>query len=125
MIEEFLLWLLAAYGCASLLVALLERMARESFSTAERPFVHYEVLLFNSEQHIENVARHLIHSSRRKGVPIQISFVDYGSTDDTLKIMAVLERTQSYLTEEREPDRKLTPPITIDLRRMAEQESIV
>ncbi|WP_019123244.1 hypothetical protein [Brevibacillus massiliensis] len=122
MITSLLVWLLAAYGCASLLVALLERISFESLVRASEPLTHYKVLLYNSDHSLEGVIRRLIWSSIRYGQPIRISFVDFGSTDDTLKIATTFERNYEYLVEESERDK--TNTILIDLRRPTEQESM-
>lgn len=122
MINDFLVWLLAAYGCSSLLVSLLARFALRSYQRAGGPLIHYQVLLHNSEQTLEGVVRRLMNDSIMSGTPIQISFVDYGSTDDTQRIKAIFERNYRYAAATTEPDKELTP-ITIDLRRSDEQES--
>lgn len=122
MIEEFLVWLLAAYGCSSLLVALFNWLALRPFPRPGETLVYYQVLLRNSEQTIEGVVRCLMNASLLRGTPIHISFVDYGSTDDTVKITEVFERNYEFLAGATKPDAELTP-ITIDLRKAEEEES--
>lgn len=122
MIEDLLVWMLAAYGCSSLLVTLLRWFKLRPFAGVGESFVHYQVLLYNSEHSLESVVRRLMNTSVLHGTPIQISLIDYGSTDDTLKISAVLERRDFVFTADANPDTK-KHPITIDLRRSEEQES--
>ncbi|MFY0543145.1 glycosyltransferase family 2 protein [Brevibacillus sp. H7] len=122
MIEELVVWMLAAYGCSSLLVTLLNRLADQAIVRAGEPHLHYEVLLYNSEHCLEGTVRRLMSRSVLQGRPIQISFVDFGSTDDTLKITTVFERKQHEFAGDGKPD-TIAPPITIDLRRSKEQES--
>jgi hypothetical protein len=121
-IEDLLVWLLAAYGCSSLLVSLLDRFAIRSFERVGGPLIHYQVLLHNSEHALEGVVRRLMNASIMSGTPIRISFVDHGSTDDTLKITAIFERNYRYAAATTEPDKELTP-IMIDLRWSNELES--
>lgn len=126
MIEEFVVWLMAAYGCSSLLVTLVNRLAVREFTSAGEPHVHYQVLLYNSEHCLEGVVRRLMNRSVRLGRPIQISFIDFGSTDDTLQITSIFERNQyGFLFAGEVRPATIDPPITIDLRRSKEQESIV
>jgi hypothetical protein len=124
-IEDLVVWLLAAYGCSSLLVSLLDRFALRSFTRVSvgGPLIHYQVLLCNSEHALEGVVRRLTNASLMSGTPIQISFVDYGSNDDTLKIAAIFERNYRFAAAITEPDKEIAP-ITIDLRRSNGQESV-
>jgi hypothetical protein len=121
-IEDLLVWLLAAYGCSFLLVSLLERFASRSIERVGGPLIHYQVLLYNSEHALEGVVRRLMNASLLSGTPIRISFVDHGSTDDTPRIAAIFEQNYRYAAATTEPDKELLP-ITIDLRRSNEQES--
>jgi hypothetical protein len=114
-IEDLVVWLLAAYGCASLMVTLLSRCRFEAYVNGGEPLIHYQVLLYNSEHALEAVVRRLLFTSVLDGEPIRISFVDHGSTDDTLKIAAVFERNCSFLNGETRPDAEHT--VTIDLRK--------
>ncbi len=119
--EDFLVWLLAAYGCSSLLVALLNRLAFRTFVRGNEPLVHYQLLIGNSENILEGVVRRLLFRSFMQGRPIRITFEDCGSTDDTLKIAAVLKRQQAFWTDDAMPDKGNS--IMIDLRRSKGQES--
>jgi hypothetical protein len=123
-IEDLVVWMLAAYGCSSLLVALVNRFAvRAMMMSAGEPHLHYRVLLYNSEHSLEGVVRCLKHRSVLQGRPIHISFVDFGSTDDTLQITQIFERhPYAFACAGVEPA-TIDPPITIDLRRSNVQES--
>ncbi|UFJ40066.1 glycosyltransferase family 2 protein [Brevibacillus humidisoli] len=96
--DNLLVWLMAVYGCSSLLVTLLERWWLRKTVCDDMPFIHYQVLLYNSEDLLEGVVRRLLYSSVVRGEPIRISFVDYGSTDDTAKIAAILRRRDEVLS---------------------------
>jgi hypothetical protein len=119
--EELVVWILAAYGCSSLLVALLNKWALRAQWHVAQPQIHYQVLVCNSEHSLENVVWRVLFRSFVQGTPIRISFVDYGSTDDTLKITAVLERNLRMFADDGEPT--TLQPITIDLRRSELRES--
>jgi hypothetical protein len=123
-IEELVVWLLAAYGCSSLLVTLLDKWALRAQWRATQPQYHYQVLVYNSELFLESVVRRLLCRSYVQGTPIRISFVDFGSTDDTLKIAEVFERSQQMFAGDGEPT-TIQSPITIDLRRSKELESLL
>jgi hypothetical protein len=114
MIEDLLILTLAAYGCASLLAALLSHYGMKMAARAGEPLPHYQVLLYNSEQTLEREVRRLIHVSLFRGEPFRISFVDFGSTDDTQKIKAVFEREYLMWPGDSLRDK---PIVTIDLRR--------
>jgi hypothetical protein len=120
--EELAVWILAAYGCSSLLVALLNKWAFRTRWPVVEPQIHYQLLVCNSEHALENVVRCLLLRSFVQGTPIRISFVDCGSTDDTLKITAVLERHLHLFADADDPAAE--QPITIDLRRSIERESL-
>jgi hypothetical protein len=90
--EDLVVWLLAAYGCSSLLVMLADRWANRMSSGAERSYEHYWLLVQDSEQVVERAVRRLMNRSYWSGKPIRISLIDDGSVDDTAKIAAVYER---------------------------------
>lgn len=119
--EDFLVWLLAAYGCASLLVFVLERVARfvNENGTPEHQPVHFHLMLHNSENVLEGVLRRLSRFSVIHGKAIHISFSDFGSTDDTLKIAALYTRKHSWLLESAE---LMKPHTVIDLRGQVQEE---
>jgi hypothetical protein len=119
--EELVMWILAAYGCSSLLVALLHKWALRARWQGTQPQIHYQVLVGNSEHSLEYVVRRVLRHSFVQGTPIRISFIDYGSTDDTLKITEVLERNLHVFADDGEPT--ALQPITIDLRRPELRES--
>lgn len=114
MIEELLIWTLAAYGCASLLATLLRRFGMRLVVGTNEPLIHYHILLYNSEHLFEREMRRLNTASYWQGEPIRISFTDYGSTDDTLKMKDIYERNHFIWPEEYLAASQI---VTIDLRR--------
>jgi len=114
MLEDILIWILAAYGCASLLATVMNRYGIREMTVPGEPLAYYQVLLFNSEQALEIEMRRLLYQSLARGCPIRISFIDHGSTDDTMKITSVFARNNEFLVGEAPRDAR---PITIDLRR--------
>lgn len=112
---DFLVWLLAAYGCASLLVAIIGRVSVEALYPSREPMVHYQLLLYNSEQLLEGVVRRLLFRSFWHGKPICISFVDFGSTDDSRRISQLMERKLEYMPDSCQNEGET---VTIDLRQV-------
>jgi hypothetical protein len=119
-IEDLLLWTLAAYGCASLLAALLSRYGTDAVARPGEPLIHYQLLLYNSEHVLEREVRRIRNASFYRGEPVQISFVDFGSTDDTTRIKAIFERIYFDRPEENQVNHQI---VTIDLRRSEAWES--
>jgi len=113
-IEELLMWTLAAYGCASLLATLLRRFGMRAVSN--EPLIHYHILLYNSEQLFEREVRRLVSTSYWRGERLRISFSDYGSTDDTVKMIDIYERNDFGCPEEIQAGSQV---VTIDLRSSA------
>ncbi|MBO8164275.1 MAG: glycosyltransferase [Brevibacillus sp.] len=121
--EDLLVWLMAVYGCSSLLASLLERWAVRPESDESQPIIHYRLLLANSEQWLEGVVRRLLLASRMGGTPIRISFVDCGSTDDTARIAAVFARREAYVvTDSHLSADEHERLVCIDLRKPVHQE---
>ncbi|NGQ95623.1 glycosyltransferase family 2 protein [Brevibacillus sp. SYP-B805] len=121
MIEDLLIWTLAAYGCATLLATLLSRYGTNAVARSGEPLIHYQLLLYNSEQVLEREVRRIWNASFFRGEPVQISFVDFGSTDDTPRIKAIFER--NYL-DRPEEDQAYQQIVTLDLRRPETWESV-
>lgn len=118
--QELVVWLFAAYGCSSLLVMLAYRWANQMSSGADLPYVHYRLLVHDSEQVLERVIRQLLFRSVWSGKPIRISLQDEGSVDDTTRIAAVFERyPYCCLVDGQE---SAQPPVIIDLRSTQEKE---
>lgn len=118
--EELVVWLLAAYGCSSLLVMLADRWFQGMRSGADLPPEHYRLLVRDSEQVLERVVRRLLFRSYWSGQPVQISLIDDGSSDDTPRIAAVFARhPYCYLADGH--DGSAQPVITIDLRKPIEE----
>ncbi|MFP3389016.1 glycosyltransferase family 2 protein [Brevibacillus sp. SIMBA_040] len=90
--EELVVWLLAAFGCSSLLMMIAESWIRQMNGVAELPSVHYRLLLRDSEQVLEQAVRKLLFRSYWSGKPIRITLIDEGSLDDTPQICTVLDR---------------------------------
>lgn len=114
---EMVVWLLAAFGCSSLLVMLLDRWANRMSSGAESPDEHYRLLVHDSEQVLERVVRRLLFRSYWSGRPIRITLQDEGSVDDTKRIAALYERYPYFWLEEVPDGASKTTAITIDLRK--------
>ena len=112
---ELAMWLLAAYGCSSLLVMLLDRWANRMGSSADFPYEHYHLLLRNSEQVLEATIWRLRFASHWSGRPIRITLQDEGSLDDTLRIADLYRRYPYFLLTD-EPDSVPGSAVTIDLR---------
>lgn len=119
--EDLIVWLLAAYGCSSLLVMLADKWADRMSSSNEPPHMHYRLLVRNSEQVLEHVIRRLLFRSYWSGKPIRISLIDSGSTDETKRISKTYKRYPYALQliddEHEEPSQ--TNTIIIDLRQEA------
>ncbi|MDT3417909.1 hypothetical protein QO009_003823 [Brevibacillus aydinogluensis] len=124
MMEELVVWLLAAYGCSSLLVTLANRWISRMAVRADQSCVHYRLLLGNSEQVLEYAVRRLHARSYWSGTPIRISYVDYGSTDDTCGITAVLKRAGCLCADEEEEVAD-APAVIVDLRHTDEWERVI
>jgi len=123
--EEFVVWLLAAYGCSSLLVLVADKWAVRMKRSAELPHLHYRLVVRDSGQVLERVIRRLLLCSYWSGKPIRISLIDAGSTDDTGQIVSVYERYPYFLHVSQEDDQEehAHTDIVIDLRQEATEAS--
>ncbi|MFS0919237.1 glycosyltransferase family 2 protein [Brevibacillus sp. 179-C 1.1 NHS] len=118
--EELIVWLLAAFGCSSLLVMIAERWTNRTDSVSELPHEHYRLLVHNSEQVLERVVRSLLFRSYWSGRPIRITLIDEGSDDDTKQMAAVLNRyPYGHCLGDAHDDRTVGT-IVIDLREKKE-----
>ncbi|MFS0555816.1 glycosyltransferase [Brevibacillus sp. 179-C9.3 HS] len=118
--EELIVWLLAAFGCSSLLVMIAERWTNRTDSVSELPYEHYRLLVHNSEQVLERVVRSLLFRSYWSGRPIRITLIDDGSDDDTKQMAAVLTRyPYGHFLGDAHDDRT-AGTIVIDLREKKE-----
>lgn len=115
--EELVVWLLAAYGCSSLLVMLADKWADRMSSSNESPHEHYRLLVRDSEQVLERVIRRLLFRSYWSGKPIRISLIDLGSSDETKRISSKYGRYpySFYLLDDEQEGASQTD-IIIDLR---------
>ncbi|MCF6093399.1 hypothetical protein L1765_05230 [Microaerobacter geothermalis] len=80
----FILFLLAVYGLTSIVIQLISYFQWGFHPTTTK---HYTLLIYQSQRNIEAVMRSLYSWSRLKGIPISITIIDFGSTDDSLKIV--------------------------------------
>ncbi|MGC5324893.1 hypothetical protein [Brevibacillus sp. SYSU BS000544] len=99
MIVDVMTLLLTAYGFASLMVVCLNKLRWTPILPTQEGFTHYQLHLYNSANVLEGIIRRLLLHSTLEGKPIRISFVDYGSTDDTSQVAQVLSRQNEYLLE--------------------------
>ncbi|MDH6350891.1 MULTISPECIES: glycosyltransferase [Brevibacillus] len=90
--EELVVWLLAAFGFSSLLVMIADRWASRMDSVTELSHEHYRLLVHNSEQVLERAVRSLLFRSEWSGKPVRITLIDEGSTDDTSRMLSILTR---------------------------------
>jgi len=91
------LWLLAVYGLSTILIHGMMRW--NGYEQAQQELkVH--LLLYNSENCLEGTIRSLVHHSRLKGRPIQLVVYDYGSTDQTERILQTLKRENPFLLDQ-------------------------
>lgn len=120
--EELVVWLLAAFGCSSLLVMVAERWTSRMNSMTELPQEHYRLLVHNSEQVLERAVRKLLFRSYWSGKPIRITLIEEGSTDDTPRMLAILAREPygcGFGAADAQPE-LATGAIVIDLREKRE-----
>ncbi|WP_312109805.1 glycosyltransferase family 2 protein [Brevibacillus reuszeri] len=120
--EELVVWLLAAFGCSSLLVMIAERWIQQMTGIAELPSVHYRLLLRDSEQVLEQVVRKLLFRSYWSGKPIRITLIDEGSVDDTPHISTLLNRYPHCQLFDWQDVVGSGTIVTIDLRSMNHKE---
>lgn len=115
--EELVVWLLAAYGCSSLLVMLADKWAERMSSSNEPPYEHYRLLVRDSEQVLERFIRRLLFRSYWSGKPIRISLIDSGSSDETKRISRMYGRYpySFYLLDDEQEGASQTDVI-VDLR---------
>ncbi|MGD8190291.1 hypothetical protein ACQCN2_09945 [Brevibacillus ginsengisoli] len=92
MISDVVILVLMSYGFAALLVVLVSRISFHSVVQPQNSFTHYQVHVYNSENVLEGMIRRLMFRSCVEGKPIRISFVDYGSSDDTIQITQLFRR---------------------------------
>lgn len=87
---EWGLYGLAIYGAVTLWVQLLRRWSWWADRNG-RP-LHFIILLHNSQGKVEWIYRSLMQMSRLTGEPVSFTFIDFGSSDDTLRILRRLTR---------------------------------
>lgn len=120
--EELVVWLLAAFGCCSLLVMIAEQWTSRMNSMTELPQEHYRLLVHNSEQVLERAVRKLLLRSYWSGKPVRITLIEEGSTDDSSRMVTILAR-EPYccgLGVADDPVELATGAIVIDLRQKRE-----
>lgn len=126
MIATWVIWLFAIYGVSAILVHLFIRWNQYSKEGERELRVH--LLVYNSEQCLEGSIRSLVNLSRLKGLPLHLVVYDFGSTDNTGKILDTLQKEHPFLFDHieivnRSPyqllsieDSPTQPLLTIDLR---------
>lgn len=133
MIATLALWVLAIYGLMTILLQWVKRN-NEFFRKDKTWEVH--LLLHNSEKNLEKTIRSLVQFSRLNGQPLRLIAHDYGSTDQTEKILAAFEKKHPYLFEKKrvvandrfdlasmEKDSYADSRLTIDLRQELRDDS--
>ena len=115
MISDVVVLVLMAYGFAALLVAGVSRFSFHSVIQPQNSFTHYRVHVYNSENVLEGMMRRLLFRSSVEGRPIRISFVDYGSSDDTIQITRLFTRQYGDVIESDVPT-SYGLTVQIDLR---------
>lgn len=116
MLFDLVIWLLAVYGCSFLLASLFAHyLVNWMDIKTEAHARHFIVLLRDSEDCLEHVMRRLLFASKLNSQPIRVSFIDFGSTDHTLRIAEKMKRDYLYVVEDQPPE--CTTAIQIDLRR--------
>lgn len=115
MISDVVALVLMAYGFAALLVASVSRISIHSVVQPQNSFTHYQVHVYNSENVVEGMIRRLLFRSSVEGQPIRISFIDYGSSDDTIQITRLFTRQLEDVIESNVPA-SYGHTVQIDLR---------
>lgn len=99
MIAMLILWLLAVYGLSTVLIHGMMRWNRFNHAQQE---LKVQLLLYNSECCLEETIRSLVHHSRLQGRPIQLVIYDYGSTDQTQRILRNFKKENPFLVDQME-----------------------
>ncbi|WP_240675890.1 glycosyltransferase [Ammoniphilus sp. CFH 90114] len=94
----WVIWLLAIYGLSTILVHLFVRWNEYFVQGEDELRVH--LLLYNSEKCLEGSIRSLVHLSRLKGQPLQLIVYDFGSTDNTVKMLETLQKENPFLFDQ-------------------------
>ncbi|GAB7389206.1 hypothetical protein BSNK01_30440 [Bacillaceae bacterium] len=84
MILTWIVWMLAIYGVSHLTVLLLKRF---TIGKRAQGKAHYLLLLQNSQSSVEWAVRTLRRQSALEGRDFSLTYVDFGSTDDTMEIV--------------------------------------
>lgn len=94
MLKTWIIWLLACYGFAVLLIHFWRKWGY--FYQGKHP-LRVQLLLHNSQSSLEWIVRSLMQKSRVEGRPVELTVYDYGSTDDTPKILQLMQRKEPFL----------------------------
>ncbi|RKD22097.1 hypothetical protein BEP19_13590 [Ammoniphilus oxalaticus] len=97
MIATLILWLFAVYGVFTIL---FQWMMRYNPYARGREAWKVHLLVHNSEICLEGAIRSLVHLSRLKGQPLQLVVCDYGSTDQTERILRTFQKENPYLFDQ-------------------------
>ncbi|WP_422658588.1 hypothetical protein ACK8P5_23470 [Paenibacillus sp. EC2-1] len=82
-----LLWILAIYGVAVVLVHVLYARRRGRESSQQRPRMHYVLITSNHERQVEWYLRALSLYALLSGTRVRVTVLDDRSVDDTLRIV--------------------------------------
>lgn len=98
MIAMWVIWLLAIYGLTTILIHLFMRW--NTFYEQEQEELRVHLLLYNSEKCLEGAIRSLVHLSHLRGQPLHLIAYDFGSTDNTVKILNALQKENPFLFDQ-------------------------
>lgn len=82
-----LLWILAIYGVAVVLVHVLHARRHGGESSQQRPRMHYVLITSNHERQVEWYLRALSLYALLSGTRVRVTVLDDRSVDDTLRII--------------------------------------
>lgn len=86
-----LVWIVAIYGLAVAIVHGLYAMRKMKGNLVQERCIHYILITYNHEGHVEWYVRALQLYGYLRGKPIYITVVDHASSDDTVRIIHRLE----------------------------------
>lgn len=99
-VRDFVVYCLAAYGLLLVFAMLLEaaRFVRRQPGAAGKSRVLVVLCLRNASTWIEDVIRSLLWCGSNWGVPLEITVVDLGSSDETVQILRRLAKMNQPVT---------------------------
>jgi hypothetical protein len=96
-IAMWVMWFLAIYGLSAILIDLCKRWNAFGQQFQE---LKVQMLVYNSETNLEGAVRSIVSVSRLEGRPVHLTVYDFGSTDNTAKILEHLETYYPYLLQQ-------------------------